>query len=98
MPCKLKRRTSQYKGCQRYMPNERKIKMFSTSSPCYDVKTKTDCPNRKLGCRKDCTKWAEYEEMKSKVYAYRKAVGSEREFINDVRKRVSNMKITKHKR
>lgn len=33
--------------------------------PCYDVKTKTDCPNRQwclqVG-RSQCQKWVEYEE------------------------------------
>lgn len=36
-------------------------------NPCWDTKTKTDCPNRKLGCRTDCAAWIEYNEEAEKV-------------------------------
>lgn len=29
-------------------------------SPCYDTKTKTDCPNRTMSCRFKCEPWQQY--------------------------------------
>jgi hypothetical protein len=40
-------------------------------SPCYDDITHTDCLGRHVGCRKTCTKWAEYEVAKHEEYAKR---------------------------
>jgi hypothetical protein len=40
-------------------------------TPCYDVKTKTDCPKRKVGCRKDCKAWAEHEAERKACYKQR---------------------------
>ena len=36
----------------------------NTVNPCYDTQTHTDCPNRKLGCRKNCAAWIEFETNK----------------------------------
>ena len=36
--------------------------------PCYDTITKTDCPDRKLGCHDTCEKWAKYEKKRNARY------------------------------
>ena len=38
------------------------------TNPCYDTKTKTDCPNRCQGCMLECEKWAMYELARRTVY------------------------------
>lgn len=38
-------------------------------NPCYDPETQIDCPKRRVGCRKDCTEWKEYEEEQRKRYS-----------------------------
>ena len=35
-------------------------KLSPLESPCYDPKTKTDCPRRCAGCSVDCPDWAEH--------------------------------------
>ena len=40
--------------------------------PCYNRETKTDCPNRKDGCRSDCEKWQEFEKDNALAREYRK--------------------------
>lgn len=40
-------------------------------NPCFDQKTKTDCPNRHPGCGATCEKWQEYTKAKQKVYENR---------------------------
>lgn len=42
-----------------------------TPSPCYNPKTKIDCPDRSAGCSATCPKWAKYVEERNKVYAER---------------------------
>ena len=42
-------------------------------SPCYDVETKTDCPDRKAGCAVTCKKWADYVVERNKIYEQRVA-------------------------
>ena len=37
-------------------------------SPCYDRKTKTDCPDRCGGCQVKCEKWQAYVVERQKVY------------------------------
>ena len=29
-----------------------------TQSPCYDKRTRTDCPKRCVGCKSSCAAWA----------------------------------------
>jgi hypothetical protein len=41
-------------------------------SPCYDAKTKTDCPNRCVDCKQTCKKWKEFEEFKKQDYIDRR--------------------------
>ena len=41
-------------------------------SPCYDVKTKTDCPDRCGGCQLNCPKWKKYEAERAEVYKQRR--------------------------
>lgn len=45
-----------------------------SSTPCYDVKTKTDCPDRKVGCHTTCEKWKEHIAEREHVYQQRMAV------------------------
>lgn len=33
--------------------------------PCYDPKTRTDCPRRKVYCRSSCLEWEAYERAKA---------------------------------
>ena len=40
-------------------------------NPCFDQKTKTDCPKRHPGCGATCSEWKEYEESKKAVYENR---------------------------
>lgn len=40
--------------------------------PCFDIKTKTDCPDRKVGCAVTCERWAEYVEARDEDYRHRK--------------------------
>lgn len=40
-------------------------------SPCYDVKTKTDCPDRCGGCQLNCPKWKAYEAKRDELYKQR---------------------------
>lgn len=36
--------------------------------PCYDKGSKTDCPDRHVGCASTCPKWAEYVENRDEEY------------------------------
>ena len=38
------------------------------SNPCFDFKTKTDCPNRKPECGATCEKWKEYVSKRNDFY------------------------------
>lgn len=38
------------------------------TNPCYNERTKTDCPDRKAGCAGNCPKWAEYEKNRNEGY------------------------------
>lgn len=40
-------------------------------SPCYDRKTKTDCPDRCPGCSATCEEWKKYEKKRNKEYEQR---------------------------
>ena len=40
-------------------------------TPCYDVFTKTDCPNRKPGCNGKCEKWNDYVKKRNEDYRKR---------------------------
>ena len=40
-------------------------------SPCYNLITKTDCPDRKVGCSSKCEKWKKYEAMRNEEYERR---------------------------
>lgn len=52
-------------------------------NPCYNPKTRTDCPNRCVGCARTCSKWAEYKKARDEVYENRK-VNFEAEQIRHV--------------
>ena len=43
--------------------------MSRIEAPCYT--NGVDCPNRKVGCRKDCEAWKEYEDAVAKDRAIR---------------------------
>ena len=34
-----------------------------TQPPCYEPKTRTDCPKRCVGCKSYCKAWAEYQAI-----------------------------------
>lgn len=42
-------------------------------NPCYDEKTKTDCPKRYPGCHSKCNDWQEYLIARSVIYDARRA-------------------------
>lgn len=45
---------------------------FSTlKTPCYDTKTKTDCPRRCAGCSVNCPEWAKYLKKRDELYRHR---------------------------
>ena len=37
-------------------------------NPCYDTKTKTDCPYRSTGCSSTCKLWIEYVKKRNQSY------------------------------
>lgn len=41
------------------------------SHPCFDEKTKTDCPRRHGGCALNCPEWAAYEKERAESYKKR---------------------------
>lgn len=41
-------------------------------SPCFDRKTKTDCPRRCAGCSVDCPEWNKYLKERDELYKKRK--------------------------
>lgn len=41
-------------------------------NPCYDRKTKTDCPNRCAGCSLNCSEWEAYAKERNDEYAKRR--------------------------
>jgi len=65
---------------------------MSTPPPCYNRKTRTDCPRRAVGCRATCPEWQEYEVAHAAENAARaKAKAQEAglyEHYHAVRKRV----------
>lgn len=38
------------------------------SHPCFDEKTKTDCPRRHAGCAVNCPEWAAWEKERAERY------------------------------
>lgn len=47
----------------------------SVPSPCYDPKTKSDCPDRSAGCSKHCDKWRKHREDLRQKYKERERIG-----------------------
>lgn len=45
---------------------------MSMKNPCFDKKTRTDCPDRCAGCGATCEKWKEYEQNRNQMYARKK--------------------------
>lgn len=41
------------------------------SHPCFDEKTRTDCPRRHAGCAVNCPEWAAWEKEREEVYRKR---------------------------
>lgn len=48
------------------------LKLDIPPNPCYNPKTRTDCPDRCAGCARTCEKWAEYEKARAAVYENRR--------------------------
>lgn len=42
------------------------------ASPCYDKRTRTDCPLRTIYCKATCLRWQTYEDQKRLEYAVKK--------------------------
>lgn len=38
------------------------------NNPCYNAKTREDCPSRCAGCSATCKKWAEYVKDRNSRY------------------------------
>lgn len=38
------------------------------NNPCFNSKTKTDCPRRCVGCASACPDWAEYTQKRNDQY------------------------------
>lgn len=47
------------------------------TNPCYDSKTKTDCPRRSADCARTCKEWAKH--VKERDAQYQRNVDSYRE-------------------
>lgn len=66
--------------------------------PCYDKKTRTDCPDRYMnaetgiGCKSTCEKWKAYEEQRNKQYELRKQESQRIEFEISVKRNIKNPK------
>ena len=54
------------------------------TSPCFNVETRTDCPDRRGGCAATCKKWAKYVEARNKDYEKRQQVGEVTDTINQL--------------
>ena len=75
-------------------------------NPCFDKKTKTDCPDRSVGCSITCTKWAEYTKRRAELRKKHFAEIAANSFINqtmydrwldNVTDRVQNRRRRQHK-
>ena len=53
--------------------------MSRIEAPCFNGR---DCPNRKVGCRKNCEAWQEYEDAVAKDRALRIKSYNERNDFN----------------
>lgn len=65
------------------------------NSPCFDAKSKTDCPRRCAGCAKDCQEWDEYVRQRNAMYDERLRYS---ETGNDIREARGKMAIAAMKK
>ena len=61
-----------YRKEDTFVLSVRQMELNTPPNPCYDVKTKTSCPDRCNGCAVTCPKWAAYEKARTEVYDKRK--------------------------
>lgn len=67
------------------MPNPNWKGTGELESPCYDVKTKTDCPRRCGGCQINCPEWKAYEVKREELYRQRRIDFQANSVIGDSR-------------
>lgn len=61
-------------------------------SPCYDKKTKTDCPRRCGGCAVNCPEWAAYVAERNELYKQRARDCAHNDFSPGYKQRINNKK------
>lgn len=66
-------------------------------NPCYNTTTKTDCPDRSLGCAARCPKWAEYVKQRDAMYQQRNREKEAERYFKDS-KAASDEKYRKNAR
>lgn len=54
-------------------------------SPCYDRKTKTDCPRRSAGCAVNCPDWEKYAKQRNEMYERNMTTRDAQQMITDNR-------------
>lgn len=59
--------------------------------PCFDHKSRQDCPRRHAGCAATCPEWAEYEKKRNARYDEAKNDRQNVEVYHDVREKRANM-------
>jgi hypothetical protein len=64
------------------------------SHPCFDEKTRTDCPRRHCGCAVDCPDWAAYQKEREESYKKRaRELEADRAIIDgNVKRATANQK------
>lgn len=67
-------------------------------APCYDTKTRTDCPRRAVGCRSTCEAWQAYEVQAAAERAMRAKDAEERRALWEHYDRVRRRKERAHHR
>lgn len=58
-------------------------------SPCFDAKSRIDCPNRSGTCHTTCEKWAEFEKVKQAEYATREKTRERLSAIYNYKRQIS---------
>lgn len=64
-------------------------------SPCFDVRSQTDCPNRSPGCAATCLEWQKYLEKRDAVYKERYDEGDIKDVIRARTNRINKARQKK---
>ena len=61
------------------------------TSPCFDEKTRQDCPRRHAGCAATCPEWAEYEKQRNARYEEVERISKNTETYHAIRKKRADL-------